>query len=264
MKSEMLSPEILGEKRKALAASLRENPASPEKRSAYANFVRKHVLPAMRAGAQPYSFQEYFTLALSQATEALTEGNYAIGAVYVYRANGREVVIGGRNVSVSRRNTHSHAEEDVLDAVEAVDRGEKIDRKRILAQRIAPHDKEEKILVTSLEPCIGCYRRLTTHKPDAVWIATPDANGAMLDGRQDGLPGIWSTRAQKRGIQVVTPSNDPASTYYINPIYRNIALEMFETTQKHIDDTIKGTRSEPRKFLQTARRSRRRIFRGIF
>lgn len=259
MKSEKISPEDLESKRLALAAALRENPASREAAKSYAEYMRKHVLSAMRQEARPYSFQEYFSLALSQATTALEEGNYAIGALYVYRANGNEIVIGGRNTSISKKNTHSHAEEDVLDAVEALDRGERIEKGRILTIRKAPHDHEEKILIASLEPCIGCLRRLTTHKPDSVWIATPDVTaGAMLDGREQMLPPFWQTRREKRGIEVVTPNNNPSSPYYIDSQYRMIALEMFETTQKHIDNTIKGIRTEPQKFLRKAKKSQRR------
>lgn len=247
-----------------LAQNLRDNPANPEALKAYASYIKQHVIPEMIAEAQPYSFQEYFAMTLSQGVRALEEGSYGVGAVYVYRANGVEIILGGRQASVSKRNTHLHAEEMVIDEIEALSRGERVEKENVLAIRNAPHDKEEKLLICSLEPCIGCYRRLTTHNPDSVWIATTDANGAMLDGRQEVLPGIWSTRSQKRGIQVVTPSDDPNSLTYINPLYRDIAVEMFESTQKHVDDVIKGIHAEPKQIIRKARQSRRKIFRKVF
>lgn len=265
MKSERLSPEDLEQQRLVLAENLRKNPADKKTAKAYAQFMRQYILPAMRQEAKPYSFQEYFALALEQATRALQEGNYAIGAVYVYRANGIEYVIGGRNTTVLEKSTHPHAEEKTIDLAEKLDRGENIGKEYVLLKRPAPHGKKEKILLSSLEPCIGCLRRITTHKPDAVLIATPDVTaGAMLPPRDKMLPPFWQTRVEKRGINVITPSDDPLSLNYVDPTYRNTALEMFETTQKYIDQTIHGMNENPQTFLATARRSQRKIFRKVF
>lgn len=261
MKSETLSPELLEERRKALATMLREDPANKEKAKAYTDFIKKHVIPEIIKEAQSYSFQEYFAMALSQATRALSEGNYAIGALYIYRANGVEYVLSGRNRTMLDRSTHPHAEENAIDLAESLDRGEKINRSNILLKRNAPHNNRESIVFCSLEPCIGCFRRLSTHKPNAVWIATPDEHaGAMLDGRREQLPGFWPTRIIKDGTQILTPSDDPSSPQYINPKYRDIALEMFGTTQTYIDKAIQGMSTNPETFLRTARRSRRSIF----
>lgn len=255
------TPQIsLEQERLALAQQLREDPGSREKAKNYTDFISTHVIPDMVKEAQPYSFQEYFALALTQATRALKEGNYAIGSLYIYRADGIEYVIGGRNTTMIEHSTHPHAEEKAIDLAESLDRGENISRSNILLKRPAPHNEKEKILFCSLEPCIGCYRRLSTHKPNAVWIATPDPNGAMLDGRMEQLPGFWPTRTKKDGMQVITPTADPYSINYVNPIYQDIALEMFGTTQKYIDQAIHGMDSNPNRFLRTARRSRRDIF----
>ncbi|HYK08923.1 MAG TPA: hypothetical protein VEW42_05480 [Candidatus Eisenbacteria bacterium] len=263
---EVLDQETLEQKRLALVAAVEKDPSSKEAINAYANFMEKYVLPAMKAEAQPYSFQEYFALALQEGLRAFKEESYGVGALYVYRSGGKETILFGRQASVNKVNTHLHAEEMVIDEMEALVRGETVDRKNILIRK-APHDKEQKLLFCSLEPCIGCYRRLTANRPDQVLIATADPEaGTMLDGREQMLPTeFWRTRREQKGITVVLPSDDPSSENYINPAYRDLATEMFFLTRPYVDaKRQKLVDGDPHTIRKAARRSKRRIFRKVF
>lgn len=187
--------------------------------------------------APKYSFQEYLGLAVQQALTALSEGNYGIGAVYVFRQQGTEYIIGGRNGLVSRADTHLHAEQDAIDAVESLARGEIVYSDRLLLKREAPHEHTEKLLVTSLEPCPMCCARILTHKVDTVYIGSPDElGGAMLGGREMGLPPLWVNMRREQRLQVVTPNtDDPKSPTYVDSQYLGLPLETFLSTRKHID-----------------------------
>ncbi|SRR6266566_145969 len=187
--------------------------------------------------APKYSFQEYLGLATKQALTALREGNYGIGAVYVFRQKGTEYVIGGRNGLISRADTHLHAEQDAIDAIESLARGETTYADRILSKREAPHEDTEKLLVTSLEPCPMCCARILTHKLDIVYIGSPDElGGAMLGGREMGLPPLWINLSREERLQVVTPNtDDPTSPAYVNQEHLGLPLEIFLSTREHID-----------------------------
>ena len=110
----------------------------------------------MKKEAKPYSFQEYLGMTADQALNALKEGNYGIGAVYVYRTGGLEYVFGGRNGIISRKDTHLHAEQDAIDAVESLARGETKYKDRLILQRPASHGHEKKCLlqVLNLASCV--------------------------------------------------------------------------------------------------------------
>jgi tRNA(Arg) A34 adenosine deaminase TadA len=202
---------------------------------------------AMKRKAKPYSFQEYSSFAASQALIALQEGNYGVGAVYVYRRDGQEFVFGGRNGIISKKDTHLHAEQDAIDIIESLARGEQTRRDRLLVQRNAPHNNEEKILITSLEPCPMCTVRILTHKINAVYICAPDdIAGSMLEGRENILPILWrDMRNGKVGMQpgespqplkVVVPNEaNPDNIDYIHHDYKNLSLEIFLSTREAID-----------------------------
>ncbi|MBP6913483.1 MAG: nucleoside deaminase [Candidatus Levybacteria bacterium] len=202
----------------------------------------------MKEEAKSYSAQEYLALANEQALIANSEGNYGVGAIYVYRVNGTEYVIGGRNGILSRKNTVLHAEQDTINAVESLARGEDTYKDRVLKIRQAPHEMEEKKLFTSLEPCIMCTGRILTHKPDEVFIGTADDfAGAMLDGREKGLPLLW--QGMRNGdfhapdekpspLKVTVATTIPGSESYIPEKYLNLGLNIFLSTREEIDSKM--------------------------
>ena len=236
---------------------------TPEERASYVKYLKNDLIPQMFMKAEQFSFQEYLALAMYQGATALEDGDYGIGAIYVVRAQGKETVIGGRNKILSQKNTHFHAEEDAIDNFEKLRNGDRIDPKNILLQRASPPlnesedpNKVERFLVTTLEPCIGCTRRITSNKVDQVWIASPDVGvGAMLDGREDQLPALWSDRVKR--LQRHIPSDDPQSIYYVAPEYKAEALVMFLSTQQEADEEVRKLSIEPTLFHDAVRRSLR-------
>jgi tRNA(Arg) A34 adenosine deaminase TadA len=204
----------------------------------------------MRKEARPYSFQEYLGMAVDQALRALKEGNYGIGAVYVYRAGGQEYIIGGRNGILSRKDTHLHAEQDAIDAVESLARGETKYKDRLIMQRPAHHVHEERLLVTSLEPCIMCAGRIATHKVDILYIGSKDElAGAMLEERKEKQPILWKQMIEgeiglKPGenpnpLKIVTPNTSSSeSLNYVPERYINLSMDIFLSTRQAIDDKM--------------------------
>lgn len=175
-----------------------------------AEFVKssEKTIYEMRRDSLRYSFQEYLSLALSQAITALEEGNYGIGAVYIFRHKGRELIVVGRNQMISRKNTHLHAEEDVISSFEGLLRGEKRYKSNVHLTRKAPHKKTEKILVTTIEPCIGCLRRIITHKVDSLFIGQKDLlGGAVLDDKHKHLPEMWKNLWLAQDTRVIIAKN---------------------------------------------------------
>ncbi len=217
------------------------------------NFVME--VAAMKVEAAPYSAQEYLGWANEQALLANKEGNYGVGAVYVLRNQGREFVIGGRNGIISRKDTHLHAEQDAIDAIESLARNEDVYKDRVLSVRSAPHNREERAIYTSLEPCPMCTARILTHKVDTVFIGTPDDYaGTMLDGRQDGLPALWqgmrngdfhAPGEESKPLQVLTPTPDPNSLNHIPEKYKNLGAEIFSSTRVLIDEKMGGRGLSP-------------------
>lgn len=265
---ETLSPLDIKERRQQLFTDLKAHPESRSATKAYADFIDKKVIPQMSKNVTPYTFEDYFLRGLRLATKSLREGNHAVGALYIYRTgDGFETILAGRQEVISKNDTHLHAEEESIDWAEKLNRGKLINHDTVLLRRRVPDNLnvKKKILFAYFEPCLGCYRRLTTHKPDEVWIATPDPNGAMLDGRQEQLPGIWANRTQRRNIEVVRAGNDPTIFNYINPEHLELATEMLEARQAYIDKTVTGMNEDPRTFITYSRRSARRgIFRYMF
>lgn len=263
------APEVDMQYLEQLTEATRQHPESKQARKAYADYIQQHVVRKMIEESPRDSFQEYFALALSQGADALKKGGYAVGAVIIRQVEvetpvrrkkqRKQVLVGGYNQVVADPILRPHAEEDVIRSVSLLRRYRNIGKGKVIDIRNTSASPEEEILVTSLEPCIKCFAKITVEKPDAVWIATPDVTaGAMLDGRNEMLPPFWAGRLEKRDIQVVEASDEPTSRYYINPLYRQIALDMFESTRQYIDDTINVERTEnPRRFLRHARRSRR-------
>lgn len=184
--------------------------------------------------SKPYSPQEYLSLAINEGLSALEDGNYGIGAVYVLRHEGTEYVLGGHNKLRSHKSSHPHAEEDVIDTMEAIERGEQDALSHVILVRPAPVPNTQRILVTSLEPCIGCVRRIATHKLDEVIIGAEDSKaGAMLGGREK-LPGRWPEWMEKVK-KTVADFDNPESDNYIDPKYRDLIWKTFLINVAEID-----------------------------
>ncbi len=194
----------------------------------------------MFANAKPHSNQEYLSLALEEGLNALEDGNYGIGAVIVRREGGREWVISGHNRMRSEHSTHFHAEEDAIDGIEGLMKGEEKWKERIILEREIESKKDETILVTSLEPCIGCVRRLETHKVTGVFIGEEDDfAGAMLGGREEKLPELWIKMREWQGFSVdLADYANPSSELYVDPQYRDLIKRTFHINRQEIDDEM--------------------------
>lgn len=208
--------------------------------------IQEHILNSrqqvseMFANAKPQSYQEYLSLALDEGLNALEDGNYGIGAVIIRRENGKEYVISGHNRMRSEKSTHPHAEEDAFDAIEGLMKGEEKWKERIILEREIESQKEETILVTSLEPCIGCVRRLETHKVSGVFIGeVDDFAGAMLGDREKGLPKLWQWMKERQGFFVELANyEDPNNPNYVDSQYRELISRTFHINRQEIDDEM--------------------------
>ncbi|MGE5041564.1 MAG: nucleoside deaminase [Candidatus Levyibacteriota bacterium] len=210
---------------------------------------------AMKKEARAYSAQEYLAFANEQALLASSEGNYGVGAVYVFRTQGKEFVIGGRNGIISGKDTHLHAEQSAIDAIESIARGETTFKDRVLMVRPAPHQDEERKIYTSLEPCPMCTARILTHKVDEVFIGSPDDfAGTMLDGRENGLPPLWkgmregafhNEGEEPKSMKVTIPQDNLESPDFVDPKYRNLASKIFLSTREVLDEKMGGRGLSP-------------------
>ncbi len=208
----------------------------------------------MFANATPQSYQEYLSLALEEGLNALEDGNYGIGAVIVRREGGREWVISGHNRMRSEHSTHFHAEEDSIDGIEGLMKGDEKWKERILLEREIESQKEETILVTSLEPCIGCVRRLETHKVTGVFIGEEDTYaGAMLGGREEKLPELWVKMREWQGFSVdLADFTNQKSELYVDPQYRELIKRTFHINRQEIDDEMEKNGLAGQKSLAVA------------
>ncbi|MBI2641793.1 hypothetical protein HYW87_04360 [Candidatus Roizmanbacteria bacterium] len=186
---------------------------------------------------KPFSLEEYFFLAVEQGLISLKEGNYGVGALYIFRKNGKEIIFTGRSRIISEQNTGLHAEEDVIDVVESIARGEKKYRGRIVKIRKAPAVESKRILISTLEPCIGCVRRILTHKVDEIIIGLKELlSGAMLDGREKMLPPLWQDMRNKQKLIVKLVQHDnPNEKNYLNPLFKKLLLQTFQINRKSLD-----------------------------
>jgi hypothetical protein len=95
-----------------------------------------------------------------------------------------------------------------------------------------------------------CAGRIATHKLDTLYIGAKDElAGAMLGERKDKLPLLWKQMLDgeigiKPGetpnpLKIVAPDTlNPESLDYIPEKYINLALDIFLSTRKAIDDKM--------------------------
>lgn len=178
--------------------------------------------------AEPYSFQEYLGYACNQALSSLEQGNHGTGAIYVLRKDGQEILFAGKNQRFSKRDSHLHAEQDAIDTVERYSRGEEISSEKILMVRNAPHNNYERILVSTLEPCLMCLGRILVHNVDTLFVGAKDIDGGAVFNQEVGLPRIWKIR--KDCLNIVSPDfNNTQSPNYIGPKFISLSKDIFDT-----------------------------------
>ncbi len=205
----------------------------------------KEALPQaaeMLQTAKPHSLQEYLGFAMLWGVEALSQGNYGIGAVYVLTHGGEEWIIAGRNGLVTDGDTSKHAEMDVIDAVESVARGERDYIDRVILRRKALDNESRKILVTSLDPCPMCRVRCHNHGVCRIMVGSADPPaGSFVGPNVEMMPPLWKIIMEAQGTQVDLAGiiTDPDDTHYINPKYLPLITQMFELNRAEIDKALK-------------------------
>lgn len=160
---------------------------------------------------QKYSPTEYFCIVAREGLRALERGNYGVGAAYIIRENGDEIIVVSHNQAWSKADSSAHAEHELINTVESIDNGYDTYSDRILVRRNAPDDKCVRILIAGIEPCITCVGKIANHGVvDELWIgqAEPDS-GALLDGRSQKLPSRWQDDLEDIHIILQDQSIDP-------------------------------------------------------
>lgn len=189
--------------------------------------------------APKYSFQEYLGYAMMWGMKTLSEGNYGIGALYVFNHNGEEWLIAGRNGLVSDKDTSKHAEMDAIDAVESIARGEDIYKDRVILRRKAKDDQDRKMLMTSLDPCPMCRVRAHNHNIPRVMVGLDDqVAGAFVGENRKNMPPLWNIIMDIQGTKVSLANNDASSDSFVESQYLPMIQQMFELNREDIDNAL--------------------------
>lgn len=191
----------------------------------------------MVKSAPKYSLQEYLGIAMLAGLQALHEGNYGIGAVYVLNHGGWEYIVTGRNKLRTSGNSSKHAEMDAIDAIESLRNGEQEYAGSVICRRRARDGEDRKLLVTSLDPCPMCRVRIQNHIIPIVLVGNPDPlAGSMIGDNVSQMPPLWPILMEKQGIQAALPNTtNPKDPLYVNPKYLPMIHAMFELNREAID-----------------------------
>ncbi len=186
-----------------------------------------------------YSLQEYLGIAMLAGIQALHEGNYGIGAVYVLNHGGWEYIVTGRNKLRTSGDSSKHAEMDAIDAIESLRRGEDDYAGSVICRRKARDGEDRKFLVTSLDPCPMCRVRIQNHDIPIILVGNPDISGSMIGENALLMPPLWLMLLEKQGIRAYLPNTtNPNDSLYVNPKYLPMIMEMFDLNREEIDDEM--------------------------
>lgn len=189
--------------------------------------------------AKPYSFQEYLGYAMMWGMRTLSEGNYGIGALYIFNHQGEEWLIAGRNGLATDMDTSKHAEMDAIDAVESIARGEDSYKDRVILRRKAKDDESRKMIMTSLDPCPMCRVRIHNHNAPTVMVGLDDSiAGAFVGDNRNNMPPLWNIIMDVQGTRVSLASDDVNSDSYVDPQYLPMIKQMFELNREDIDKAL--------------------------
>lgn len=181
--------------------------------------VMREVIAEMRTETSPSSAQWYLALASEVALSALWQRNKGVGAVLSIHVAGTETILLSPNQVRSKRSSHLHAEEGVIDTFESVLRGDQTN----LFQRTSSFRLPKVTLITTLEPCMGCVRRIISNgRINEVIIGSEDQEGGqMLGDRMLSIAPVFRKEAEELGLRIRVPNfDDPEDPYYIKPRYR--------------------------------------------
>ena len=106
---------------------------------------------------------EYMEIALSQAREALSQGEFPVGAVFVH---GNTVVASGQRLHTRGRDA----------AVNEIDHAEIVALRRYLSQETAV-DMTEVVVYSTMEPCLMCYSTMILNGIRNIVYAYEDVMG---------------------------------------------------------------------------------------
>jgi tRNA(Arg) A34 adenosine deaminase TadA len=169
---------------------------------------------------RPRTAEEYFTILLGRAVQAVQAGDYGISAALVTQYGDAELVSFGRNTMISRSDPFGHAEANAIHYLRqfsACTRSERAIRTRPWTDVLSVAHSEDKIfsrpksaaatpssiLYCTVEPCPMCTVLIINSHVESVVIATPDRlGGALAPTRLGRLPSIWPKLVASQGIQV--------------------------------------------------------------
>jgi tRNA(adenine34) deaminase len=125
--------------------------------------------------------RQWMTLALHQAEEALSAGDYPVGAVLTMD---NQLIGTARNSLFSDARTTAHAEHNLL-----------AEHSAYLRKTMLAATDTHLCLYTTLEPCLMCLGTAVLHRVSRIVIACPDPNGGTTNLNVSSLgsayTGLW-------------------------------------------------------------------------
>lgn len=195
---------------------------------------------------QPFSAEEYFLMLLKKGLEARQEGNYGIAAALVIRSKDVEIIVFGKNSVFSDNDPHGHAEMNAIKNAKVILNNQ--DNKDVLENLKSQGDviirnnstgREEKFLITSLEPCPMCtVGSVINADVGKVLISTEDDfAGALEEKRLNSLSPLWGQTAieQKLDVQFTQNINPDDLDSYIPKELQDMLYNLFFQTKTRLD-----------------------------
>ncbi|MBI2028895.1 hypothetical protein HYT02_00565 [Candidatus Gottesmanbacteria bacterium] len=183
----------------------------------------------MRNTADPFSPQEYLSIAVMEAAKAILRRDKAVGTIISWREEGIETIISASNRVRSGFSHGFHAEQLAIYYLELFLYGVPTPDtyfQRLLPENIPQHHGGT--LYTTLEPCTTCAGRiLQTPEITSVVVGAEDPNGGqMLSNRLECIAPNFQEKAQKRGLTIdQVDFNNPKSQHHVSPLYQQLIQE---------------------------------------
>jgi tRNA(adenine34) deaminase len=127
--------------------------------------------------------KQFMSLALQEAQQALTLGDYPVGAALTVEG---ELWSIERNSILSDGNNTAHAEHKLFYA-----------QSTRLRARSLEHPDADICLYTTLEPCLMCLGIAVLHRVSRIIVACPDPHGGVSRLTGDYLGGVYHSRWPK-------------------------------------------------------------------
>lgn len=135
-----------------------------------------------------YPQDPFILVTLQKAIAARREGSGGIGACLIRESTGEVAMRGHNRQFTPHWRSDMHAEMDLMNRYEDSVRIPKSSRRN-------PHNLEDLVLFSSVEPCPMCLTRIINTGLKKAYYAAADPSGGMVHKPED-LPSFWRELAQ--------------------------------------------------------------------